>query len=493
MEKKPLPVVTPESVGIPSPAVLAFTKRLHGEGMNMHSHILLRHGKIISESYVRPFYREKKHRMYSVSKTFTSMAIGLLVGEGRISTDDRIIDYFPDKLPEKLYPHVAEMTIRDLLIMATPYSNVTYGTQYSDWAATFFNTQTSHPSGTIFAYDTSGSFILDVIVERVTGKPFLEYMGEKLFSEIGVSDDIRCVKSPEGYSWGGSGVMCTTRDLAKFALVVMNGGKYGDKQLIDADYVKAATSRQIDNNANGWCDGYTDGYGYGYQIWMTRDGSYSFLGMGDQLAIIIPKYDILFVCTADNQGNPTSRARIYEALWSEILPHARQTALPEAPDAYNELILRCANLTPPTVNGARASLSAVEYGGRAFKLAPNRMGIKETRLSFDYGGGVWEYENGKGKMRVPFGIGCPRGFNFPDTGYYGDTIGTPLGRGYECLADAAWTEPHKLMLRVYAVDDYLGNFTVTFSFKGDEIAVYMNKTAEWFFDDYSGFAEGTKI
>jgi hypothetical protein len=118
------------------------------------------------------------------------------------------------------------------------------------------------------------------------------------------------------------------------------------------------------------------------------------------------------------------------------------------------------------------------------------MGITKTRLTFCGDHGVWEYANAMGDKKIEFGIGkCVIG-TFPHINYFGDTIGIPAGRMYKCMSSAAWVEEHKLMLRIFITDDYFGNMTAIFSFKGDEIGVYMSKTAEWFLDEYQGFAGG---
>ena len=488
-DKKPLPQASPESVGIASADILRFVKKLEDQQLNMHSYLIIRRGKIISEGYWEPFSEGQLHRMYSVSKTFASAAIGLLCDEGKIALSDKVIKYFPDKLPETVHPYVADMTIRDLLMMATPYTNQTYGLQFSDWAWTFFNTQPSHPAGTVFTYDTSGSFILDVIVERVTGKPFLSYMRERMLDEIGFSEDTWCVKSPEGYSWGGSGVMCTTRDLAKFALVFLCGGMWNGKRLLSAEYISEATSRQIDNCISGWKNDSTDGYGYGYQIWMTRDGSYSFIGMGDQLAVCISEHDMVFVCTADNQGHPNSRSIIYSALWDEIINNISDVPLPESGD-FDLLNKKNLSLKPIPMECKAEENAAAKINGVKYNLGKSHSCIEWSYISFDGDGGVWHYKNATGECKINFGIGCFREGAFPNPNYFGDTISKPRGRGYRYIANGAWTESQKFVLRVFIIDDYFGNMTVTFSYKNDEISLYMSKTAEWFLDEYQSFAAG---
>lgn len=219
-----LPALSPESVGIPSSAILNFLERIDREQTCMHGFLLLRKGQIAAEGYWAPYSEYSMHRMYSVSKSFVSLAIGLMVDEGKINLNDKVVKFFEDKTSQDIHPYLAQTTIRDLLIMASPHTKTSYTRYDSDFAATFFNKEPSHPSGTIFNYDTSATVILNTIVERKSGMPFLEYMRGRLLDPIGFTKDAWCVKTPEGTSWGGSGVICKLKDMAKLAYVCMNKG-----------------------------------------------------------------------------------------------------------------------------------------------------------------------------------------------------------------------------------------------------------------------------
>ena len=206
---------SPETVGMSSDDILAFIDELEENGLNMHSVMVIRHGKIAAEGYWKPFHRDFRHRMYSISKSFVAGAIGLLLDEGRISLSDRVCKYFPEYPEENLHPYTRETTVRDLLIMASPFE-LTYSlwgnarnTRY--WVESFFTAAPKKPAGTVFCYDTTASFILDVIAERVTGMKFMDYLYEKILYKVDFSKNVRCIQSPDGYSWGGSGVLCTFR------------------------------------------------------------------------------------------------------------------------------------------------------------------------------------------------------------------------------------------------------------------------------------------
>ena len=490
MKKDILQFGTPEEAGISSRNVVKFIEDIKKKRTMMHSFIFIRNGKVFAEGYYPPFVQDEFHRMYSVSKTFVSMAVGALIGEGKLSLDDKVVSFFPDKCPGYVHPWVADATVRDLLRMATPFrEGTTYKVSDPDWSYTFFNTEPNHPAGTIFNYDTSGSYILDVIVERITGKPFMEYLKEKALKAIGFSEGSFCVKAPEGYSWGGSGVMCSTRDLARLALLVANDGVFEGRELLPADYLKEARSFQIDNNTSGNNNLYS-GLGYGYQIWRTYDNGYSFVGMGGQLAITIPEKNFIAVFTGDSQGHSVPYGGVFEALRDNITDHLGD-AMPADDAALSEMKEAIANLTPAMLAGKESSPAAKEISGVTYRMnREDRMGIRKLTLNLGEDEGELVYDTTRGLKTLRFGFGKFVVGTFPETHYFGDTIGTPSGKGYRYMAQAVWTEERKLVLRVYLIDMYFGNFTATFAFKGDEVALSMEKTAEWFLEEYQGFTAG---
>ena len=308
---------SPESVGIPSKAILRFLEGIDRDRTCMHGFLLLRHGLVASEGYWSPYHKDSIHRMYSVSKSFVSLAVGLLIDQGKLSLTDKVAKFFPDKVPENLHRYLVDATVRDLLMMATPHSRNSYCRYDKDWADTFFKMEPSHPAGTIFSYDTAATVVLNTIVERISGVPFLEYMRPKLLDPIGFTKEARCIKTPEGTSWGGSGVLCKLQDMAKLAYVCLNKGRWGDKQLISEEYIQEATSKQIDNSLGGHP-------GYGYQIWREKNNGFSFRGMGSQLAYCYPDKDFIFTCISDTQGAGATGAGIqelFEILYEEIADH----------------------------------------------------------------------------------------------------------------------------------------------------------------------------
>lgn len=480
------PVADPASVGIPARAVLAFLDEIAANRVCMHGFVIVRRGRIAAEGYWAPYTASDMHRMYSISKSFVSIAIGLLIEDGALALETPVAELFPDRVSERTHRYIREATVRDLLIMATPHSSQSYTIEDPDWVETFFTREPSHPAGTIFQYDTAATVVLGTIVERITGAPFLESMRRRLLDPIGFSPDSWCVRTPEGTSWGGSGVICTLRDMAKVAWVCLDDGRWGDRQLLPPNYVREATAKQIDNVTS------FGEYGYGYHIWRAAENGFAFLGMGSQLAYCFPDRDLLVACIADTQGFGPTGAGIVEPMMRHIHANAAEGTVPADKEAAAELTEKSASLALLPVDGATQTTCAERIDGTKYVLDANPMGIEWIRFTFpEEGPARLEYRNNRGHKTIKFGLGSVVSGHFPETHYFGTQMRTPANRPYASLASAAWVEPNKLRMLVYITDIYLGRLTATFAFIGADISVHMTKVAEWFLDEYQGFAAGT--
>ncbi len=482
---------TPEQAGIPSAAVERFLDRLEQNRLCMHSFLMVKDGGVLAEGYWKPFHNLRKHRMYSVSKSFVSIAVGVMIGEGRLSLTDHIADFFPEKLPGNPHPYLLEMTVRDLLMMSTCHNQNAYTNADPDWVAAFLQRKPSHRPGRVFSYDTAATVTLNAIVEKLAGEPFLEYLKPRFLKPLGVSDDIWCVERPEGGSWGGSGVMATSMDLARVALCCMHGGRHEGKQLIPEWYIREATTRQIDNRMTNGNPEWQ--FGYGYQFWCTRNGGFAMNGMGSQFAICLPKYDFLLITNADTQECPTGSSIILNALWSEIYPYLDGSrAMSAVPGDAESLKKRLENLRVLPEEGGMSSTRAVEWDGVKFIMDENPMGIRWTRFVFSEGQIAMEYENAQGVCKLTFGVGQVLPQKFPQKNYYGRQIGVIPGIQYDCLCTAAWADETSFAGHVWVTDDYFGSMKLHVVFEEDNVTVVMQKQAEWFLEEYQGFMSGAR-
>ena len=235
--------ITPERAGISSEKVLRFFQNLESYEMPLHSAILSKGDEIYAESYYAPFHEKFLHRMYSVSKTFVAVAIGAAVTEGLITLDDAIIDHLPEYKNEQSDEFQARCTVRDMLRMKSNIATVVaWWGNFPGRADAYYSMATSKVPGTAFYYDSIGSFLLGCVIEKLTGKPFLEYLKEKVLRHIGFSEESYTLTEPGGYTVGDSGVMCTTRDLWLFARFIMKKGEWNGKQYVDRAFMEEAVS-----------------------------------------------------------------------------------------------------------------------------------------------------------------------------------------------------------------------------------------------------------
>ena len=487
---KGMKITTAEEIGIKSSCVNKFLDVLENNNIRMHSFLLMRDGKIGAEGYWKPYTEETTHRMYSVTKSFVGTAIGALADEGKISLDDKIVKFFPDLVSDNVHPYIKEATIRNLLMMCTMYSKPTYNFGENNWLESYFTAEPDHPAGTVFNYDSSGSYVLSAIVKRVTGKPFDEYLMEKILLKLGYEPSRKCIKGPDGESWGGSGLVITTRELAALANLYYNKGSFDGEQLLSKEFCEEAVKPLVVNCVDG--SDYSYHKGYGYQIWILKDNAFFFNGMGGQMAIVFPDTGLIFACTADIQGNPCGKHQIFEALWNEIKDKIEEP-MPIDEYASEKLRERCKKLTPKPLDGASYSETEKLIDGKKYILDSNPMGISEICFSFNKDFGKIEYKTPRGNKEIHFGRKNFLEGIFPETHYPGEQLNEEIGREYRSICSASWADKNTLIVSVHILDDYVGNITMTFGFNENKIGVSMKKYAQFFLDEYNGFAGGKTI
>ena len=484
---------TPERKGISSGNIEKYLKVLESRKLSTHDIIIMRGNDILFEKYWEPFHKDFHHRMYSVTKSILSLAVGFAIDEGYLSLGDKILDLLPEEAGLQDDENMRELTVKDMLMMSTAKTpEHWFAARHPDRVRLYFEnaSRVSRPGGTVFEYDSPGSFVLGAALERKVGMSIMDYLRPRLFDKIGVSKDARCLKCPGGHSWSDSAMLLTARDLLTLGRFTMNMGKWNGEQLLSEEYVKEATSKQIDNNPLGIESSCTQGYGY--LIWRTWDNSFFFNGMGCQLCVCVPDKDLVFVYNGDNQGNPLAKDIIIDGFFDYIARTLEDAPLPEDEDAVRSLKAYADTLKLYAVKSDICRDFEKKINGRVFKLNENPMGISE--LSFNFTEDVCElnYINKQGDKTLLFRINENKFTTFPEQGYSKE-VGSVRTKGhfYRCAVSAAWVEQKKLFIRVQAIDDYFGILNMTFGFKDERtLGVHMNNTAEDFFDEYYGYATG---
>lgn len=479
--------VTPESAGISSESVLKLLKTIDSHGLSSHSVLIARGDKLICEAYWKPFDRTTPHRMYSQTKSYVGLAVRLLADENIISLDDKIISYFPDKLPKKLHPWLEALTIRDMLMMRTcfdEYGKYWFKEHNGDRVRLYFSQRPSVMPGTEYHYDSMGSFVLGALVEKLTGKPFLDYLREKCLNDIGFSETARCLKSPDGHSWGDSALICTPEDMLGYGRLIGRYGEYNGKQLIRRGIIEEAFNDDTGLGAERFSS-YSH-RGYISQFWRFYNGAVGFNGMHDQVTLYHPKTDITFTCTSGNARGTASREVIISYLFSEIIETAGEP-LPENKEAFARLEEYTKGLKLVSQRGK--AYSSVENGisGKIFFCEPNKAGISEFSLTFRDKTCEFRYKNAQGEKLITLGRLENVFQQFPETGYSAETGGVKCeGHTYRCAASFAWDSVNQMNAAVQIIDEYIGNLFMGFSFGDGYARLRLDGDAENFLEEYNG-------
>lgn len=439
--------------------VRRFADRLYREDVNMHGFMLSVDGAEVAKAYYSPFEEGAPHRMYSVSKTMTGIAVGMLADDGLLNLDDPIVRYFEDWLPPSPSAWLTALTIRDMLRMATCYPGATYREGVDDnWARTFFAATPTHAPGTVFHYDTSCSQVLAALVARLTGRQALDFLNERLFAPLGATDEKYWLRDPSGCCTGGTGLCMSLRDFHRVAQCLLDGGQ----GIVPGWYAAQMGLKHIDTPHR---ENPEERLGYGWQCWRTRAG-WSMYGMGGQLAIVCPEKRALMTTIADvGLDGSQGVQRIYDAFFEEIYPFIGEEKIGEP------LALRLENR--PLDND---DAFAAEAGGAYRFEAGNRLGMKWLRLEGDW----LRFENRRGEEALPF---------VPGRDVTGDYPGWP---GVPALVKSGWAAPGQLRVRCHAIGDTPCGFDMLLCFAGDEITVQAKRSYEPLTEDYDGVATGKK-
>ena len=473
--------ITPEQAGVPSANVAALLRVLKESGCATHDLLLMKGEKVFAEYYWAPFHKDFLHRQYSQTKSFVGVAIGLLIEDGRLALDDRVADYFPERIERELPSNLAALTVRQMLTMCTTGQPPAWFTAADeDRTHLYFNETAGRIKGGLrWEYDSPGSQVLCTLVEKLAGQSLLDFLRERLFNEMGVFGTARLLKCKNNDGWGDSALLCTARDMAAFGLLVMRYGNWQGKQLMSEAYLREATSPLVDNDVFGF--GSYLRQGYGYQIWCTRDG-FAFNGMGDQVTICIPKKDLVCVINSDNQGHPASRGVWVAALYDRIIDSMADAPLPPAePFEPGELTLAACQ-------GRSFSPLMAQIDGKTYVCQENKAGIEKFSLHFTDEGGEWHYTNAQGDKVLPFCWNANYFGKFPQDGYSTEHGGLRNTEGYRynCATSAAWRNDRQMALRCQLIDEYFGNLLVRFGFDGEDAQLTLSKTAEDFLNEYTG-------
>jgi len=369
---QPFPRSSPEAHGVSSIELLDFIEAADDEIESLHSIMILRHGQVIAEGWWAPYHPELNHMLYSLSKSFTSTAVGIAVSEGRLSIDEPVLSFFPEDAPPQPGNNLKAMRVRDLLTMSTGHETEPSSAADIVSARTFLAAPVPHLPGTHFKYNTAATFMLSAIVQQRTGQTVLDYLRPRLFEPLGIDQPVWDTNR-QGISLGGYGLRVRTEDIAKLGQLYLQRGEWEGRILIPGDWVDLATSRQVSNGSNPISDW---NQGYGFQFWRCRHHAYRGDGAFGQYCLVLPEQNAVVAITS-GVGNMQG---VLNLIWTKLLPTFRPVPIPADPTGHGRLQQRLATLQIPTVEGAKTSLRAKELLGRKFRFEPNNLNLESLTL-----------------------------------------------------------------------------------------------------------------
>lgn len=456
----PLERSTPERQGIASADLLRFVEALDQLPHELHSVMLLRHGKVVAEGWWTPYRPELPHLVFSLSKSFTATAVGLAVAEGQLTIDDAVLSYFPELNPD--HDLLRAMRLRHLLTMTTGQVVDTWTAMMAQadgqWTKGFFSIPVIHAPGTHFLYNTGATYILSVILQRITGMKVVDYLQPRLFEPLGI-EGATWQESPEGITAGGIGLCIRTEDIARFGQLYLQKGMWNGKQILSEAWAAEATAFQIANGDDAESDW---AQGYGYQFWRSRHGAYRGDGVFGQYCVVMPEQDAVLAMTggvdAFEMQSPLN------VVWDLLLPAMGAAPLEADDAAHGRLVEKLAQLQLPLVEGKPTSPLVAQLAGRTYAVDANRLAIEAITLHFDEGGLSVSFQTRRGSETIACGYGTWR---LSETRLFEDAV---VFDQTKAAASGAWTADDTLTMIVRLIETPFFH-RVVFVFAGDELMV----------------------
>jgi len=373
----------PETEGVSSIGIDSFLEAVGKSKNEFHSLMILRHDKVIAEGWWNPYRRDLKHSMYSVSKSFTSTAVGFAVTEKLLTVNDKVISFFPKDLPDSISEYLSELTVKNLLTMSVGQEMDPTGmvvTRDSNWIKAFLALPIKYKPGTKFLYNSLATYMLSAIVQKVTGQKVVDYLKPRLFDPLQIQG-VDWEVDPRGINTGGWGIRVKTDDMAKLGELYLHKGNWNGKQILPKEWVEEATTIKIEQqpdapqskkDSSDWLQGYC------YKFWRCRHNAFRADGAFGQYIIMMPDQDAVIVITSETSNMQDE----LNLVWKYLLPSMHDGKLPE--DKKEEAILKqklsSLALAVPTKKADPAFVKNIS--DKIFTIEPNEKNIKAISFQF---------------------------------------------------------------------------------------------------------------
>lgn len=401
-----LPRATPESQGMPSSAILSFLDAVATSKHEFHSFILARHGNVVAEGWWDPYKPALNHWMYSMSKSFTSTAIGFAAAEGKLTVEDPVAKFFPEDLPAKPDANLARLKVKHLLTMSVGHSKDSLGsvTVGEDWVKNFLSLPIPNDPGTQFLYNSGATYMLSAIIQKLTGQKLLDYLTPRLFAPLGI-EGMTWQSCPRGIHTGGWGLAIQTEGLARFGQLYLQNGQWNGKQILPKSWIEEATTFKIQqplpakpprpNDRNDWLQGYC------YQFWRCTHNAYRGDGAFGQFTIVMPEQDAVLAITSES---PSMQGQL-DLVWEHLLPAMKNAPIAEDKPAAARLAQALSSLKLPIpAKGKPTSPLAASLSGKTFTFSANDARVERCTLTFTPDGANLNLKDSRGDHAVTAGL-----------------------------------------------------------------------------------------
>lgn len=454
-----LPRTSPEAVGMRSAQVSAFFDSLLAyPKTEIHSVIVMRHGKVVGELYPAPFRPGYKHTQFSCSKTFVAAAVGIAIDEKLLKLNDRLVTFFPKHLPPVVSWRLRSITVKDLLTMRSGFVvNTQIRNNSLDWIRSYLSHPMKADPGKLFQYDSMDTYLLSAILQKVTGMTVLDYLKNRVFSHMNIQD-VKWEQSPEGITTGGWGLYAQPESLAKFGQLLLQQGQWHSRQLIPAWWVRDMMSVQVKSPDKG--------DSYGYQMWIPAYPTAAYAaGAYGQYIMVVPKADVVVVI---NQCLMNKGSGEFNYLWNTLF--AGMQSQPLTPSADYQLLQQKV-YTLPLLEGVFSNKGYADYLGRTVTLSKNPLGWSAISFVADDVIEITDTAGVKGQVQMGYQSWATSAVDFyPLNARYAvknqfSTIRPPFHVG----ACYAW-QGDELLAKLHFVD-WMGSVQLRLHFDSDTITV----------------------
>ncbi|MES2519807.1 MAG: ChbG/HpnK family deacetylase [Bacteroidota bacterium] len=468
-----LPRSTPEAEGVYSEGIVNFIDAISKSKHEFHSFMVLRHGKVVAESWWNPYRADLKHTMYSTSKSFTATAIGFAVTENKLTVNDKVISFFPDDLPADISPNLAELRVKDLLTMSVGHEKepTSIVATSDNWVKEFLKTPIKYQPGTKFLYNSLATYMLSAIVQKVTGQKIIDYLKPRLFDPLGITG-IDWEIDPKGINTGGWGLRLKTEDMAKFGQLFLQKGIWKGKQILPAAWIEEASTMKIMQNpdapqakkdSSDWLQGYC------YQMWRCRNNGFRADGANGQYIIVLPEKEVVIAVTAEA---PDMQGEI-NLIWKYLLPAFQPKKLPSNTNLLASLKEKEATLALiiPAKNALPTQESKIS--GKTFGIISNDKTLVGVVFDFKNESCLLSLKTDSTTHQISFGSGK---WDIGETTKFGPYLvaGAKANRvglaRFKVAGSYTWKDENTLELTLRYIESPHTE-TIICSFEGDKVSL----------------------